>query len=135
MAVLPFEGVSTTPDHEYLDDDIPDTLIGRGLAFPRIFRSFARGTNFRFSNSGVDPEGRARSGSRRALKGRLPERATPSRSSQLVHVAMGTDSAPSDKSEDAQDLRRSAGRRHDIFADSGCSWRPKTSFSDQTRHG
>jgi eukaryotic-like serine/threonine-protein kinase len=91
LAVLPFENASRDPEHEYLSDGIPGSLINALAAIPKL-RVMAQSTVLRYKNRGIDPQAVGRELNVRAvLTGRILQSGESLRiGTELVDVATGS---------------------------------------------
>jgi eukaryotic-like serine/threonine-protein kinase len=91
LAVLPFENASRDPEHEYLSDGIPGSLINALAAVPKL-RVMAQSTVLRYKNRGIDPQAVGRELNVRAvLTGRIMQSGESLRiGTELVDVATGS---------------------------------------------
>ena len=91
LAILPFENVSSGPDHEYLSDGIAGTLINNLATVPKL-RVMAQSTILRYKGRGLDPQALGRELNVRAvLTGRIMQRGESLRiGTELVDVATGS---------------------------------------------
>jgi len=91
LAVLPFENASRDPEHEYLSDGIPGSLINALATIPKL-RVIAQSTVLRYKNRGIDPQAVGRELNVRAvLTGRIMQSGESLRiGTELVDVATGS---------------------------------------------
>jgi len=91
LAVLPFENTSRDPEHEYLSDGIPGSLINILAIIPKL-RVMAQSTVLRYKGRGIDPQAVGRELNVRAvLTGRIMQSGESLRiGAELVDVATGS---------------------------------------------
>jgi eukaryotic-like serine/threonine-protein kinase len=91
LAVLPFENASRDPEHEYLSDGIPGSLINTLATVPKL-RVMAQSTVFRYKGRALDPQAIGRELNVRAvLTGRIMQSGGSLRiGAELVDVATGS---------------------------------------------